>query len=247
MDVGVLERAGMTRNESLVYLALLSLGTSRVTPILNKSGLNSGKIYEILEGLKRKGLVSEARINNVRHFTAAPPTQILEFLKKREDEIRKQREQVEHELPNLNQLRTPQTTALATTYTGLRGLRSAVEEAVSLTKPGDEMLVMGLTGKKEEKYNKLWLMITKKIMDAGIQPRYIVSDKLPYVYAMKNKYGSPMRYLSALTPVAITVFGEEAIIIFNYEQESFTLIHDPGTAKSFKQFFEQLWKRAEEM
>ena len=80
MDTKPLEKIGLTRNESLVYLTLLRLGVSRTGEILKKSQLNSGKIYEILESLKVKGLASESVINNVKHFAAAPPKQILEYV-----------------------------------------------------------------------------------------------------------------------------------------------------------------------
>ena len=52
MNAKILEEIGLTRNESLVYLALSKIGTSKTGEILKESGLNSGKIYEILESLK---------------------------------------------------------------------------------------------------------------------------------------------------------------------------------------------------
>ena len=68
MDIKVLERIGLTRNESLVYLTLLRNGTSKTGEILKKSGLNSGKIYEILDSLEKKGMVSESSINNIKRY-----------------------------------------------------------------------------------------------------------------------------------------------------------------------------------
>ena len=64
METNILESIGLTHNESIVYLSLLKRGTSKSGDILNASGINSGKIYEILESLKRKGLASESIINN---------------------------------------------------------------------------------------------------------------------------------------------------------------------------------------
>ena len=49
MKLELLEKIGLTRNESLVYITLLKLGTSKTGNILKQSNLNSGKIYEILE------------------------------------------------------------------------------------------------------------------------------------------------------------------------------------------------------
>ena len=52
MERRYLEKIGLTKNESIVYTTLLKLGISKTGEILKKSGLNSGKIYEILESLK---------------------------------------------------------------------------------------------------------------------------------------------------------------------------------------------------
>ena len=54
----ILQEIGLTRNEIKVYTSLLDLGESKTGEILKKSGLNSGKIYEILDSLQKKGLVS---------------------------------------------------------------------------------------------------------------------------------------------------------------------------------------------
>jgi sugar-specific transcriptional regulator TrmB len=70
MEEKSLEKIGLTKNETKVYLALLKIGTSKVGEILKESKLNSGKIYEVINSLEQKGLVSESTINNVKHFTA---------------------------------------------------------------------------------------------------------------------------------------------------------------------------------
>src|SRR3990167_9727851 len=79
METETLEKIGLTKNESIVYLTLVKSGTIKTAKILKKSGLNSGRIYDTLESLKHKGLISESNINGVKHFTASPPNQLKEF------------------------------------------------------------------------------------------------------------------------------------------------------------------------
>ena len=105
MEYKVLEEIGLTRNESLVYLTLLRIGTSKTGEILKQSNLNSGKIYEILESLKIKGLVSESVINNIKHFTASPPLQLNEYIKVKKDNLRKDEHLIESLIPELNKIR----------------------------------------------------------------------------------------------------------------------------------------------
>ena len=58
MDTSTLREAGLTEGEIKVYLALLELGSSTTGPIVDKSGISRSIIYQILEKLMEKGLVS---------------------------------------------------------------------------------------------------------------------------------------------------------------------------------------------
>jgi len=54
----ILEGIGLTKGEVKVYLTLLKTGETTTGKIIDNSGLSSGKIYEILEKLIKKGLVA---------------------------------------------------------------------------------------------------------------------------------------------------------------------------------------------
>ena len=59
MDTKILENIGFTKGEIRVYLAMLDLGNTTTGPIILKSKVARSKVYEILERLKEKGLISE--------------------------------------------------------------------------------------------------------------------------------------------------------------------------------------------
>ena len=105
METKILEHIGLTHNESIVYLTLIKEGISKSGEILKNSGLNSGKIYEILESLKKKGLISESVINNIKNYTAAPPSQILEYLNKQKEELEKDEQTIKEAIPELEKIR----------------------------------------------------------------------------------------------------------------------------------------------
>src|SRR3989344_4816195 len=101
METKVLESIGLTRNESKVYLALLKEGTSK-----------TGKIYEILESLKKKGLASESKINNTKQYTAAAPSQILDYLDMRRKDLEEDESVIRKEIPALEKIRERKTRSL---------------------------------------------------------------------------------------------------------------------------------------
>ena len=90
MDTKLLESIGLTRNEAIAYLTLTRIGTSKTGKLLKESELNTGKVYEILESLKRKGLISEIEINKVKHFTAASPEKLLDYITYKKEKLEKE-------------------------------------------------------------------------------------------------------------------------------------------------------------
>lgn len=242
----LLESIGLTKNESLVYVALLQIGTSKTGKILKKSGLNSGKIYEILESLKVKGLLSESLINNVKFFTAAPPSQILEYIQQKKEEIQQEEESIKSMLPDFEKLQSlPTKEVKSITYTGLRGIKTAADEALDSMKKDEDILAMGVSKLKDESFNKFWQRWQTRRINKKITQKMIFSEKSKYYKTFtKSKY-TQAKVLIGITPATIDIFGEDKTLILNYgDSPSCILIYDKNTAQSFRQFFKQLWKMA---
>jgi len=89
-----LQELGLSNRESICYTALLELGSSTVGIICNKTQIPSSKIYEILENLISKGLVTYVIIGKIKHYQATDPRVFLGFI----DERKKSFEQI---LPQL--------------------------------------------------------------------------------------------------------------------------------------------------
>jgi len=78
--INLLEETGFTNKEAQVYLALLELGQGSVSQIAEKTELKRSIIYVLIEGLIKRGFVSENKQTKVSRFTAADPTKILGYL-----------------------------------------------------------------------------------------------------------------------------------------------------------------------
>ena len=246
MNEKILEKVGLTKNESIVYLTLLKEGTSSTGNILKKSELNSGKIYEILESLKRKGLVSESIINNVKYYTSAPPSQILEYLNKQKEELEKDELFIKKAIPDLEKLRETKTKEIkSVTYTSFRGIKTAADEALEHMNSKQEILAMGVTEKKDKKFNEFWKQWTIRRTEKKITAKHLFSEKGDYFNEFRKMKYTEVKFLEGLTPVTIDIFGEDRVLILNYnEPVSCIMIYDKNTATSFINFFYQLWKIA---
>ena len=246
MDTKVLEHIGLTKNESIVYLTLLRAGTSKTGDILKNSGLNSGKIYEILDSLEKKGLVSESVINNIKHYTAASPSQILEYIDKKKEELKEDESILKKAIPDLERIKEKKLVQVrAVTYMGLRGIKTAADEALDSIKVGDEILGMGVTILKDKKINEFWKSWSLKRVEKRTKFSGIFSERSEYFQDFKKMKHTEVKVLEGITPVTVDIFGEDKVLILNYNEPiSCILIHNKNTAISFKQFFNQLWKIA---
>ena len=77
----VLERVGLDQKEQKVYLTLLKIGLARAAKISRESGIERRTVYEVLERLRKKDLVSSILQKGVLEFKAMNPKQLLENLK----------------------------------------------------------------------------------------------------------------------------------------------------------------------
>ena len=148
MIESVLQRIGLTKNEIVVYNTLLELGETKTGAILKKSGLNSGKIYEILNSLQKKGLVSCITKNKVKHFSPASPDRVLDYLEEKKAEITKQEKSYEKILPELlNKISKIKAEAKIEIFTGMQGMKTAYKKELNFPK-GETLYIMGVISEK---------------------------------------------------------------------------------------------------
>lgn len=74
---------GLSQKESEVYLALLQLGTSTITPISKKAGVKRTSIYNFIDRLVALGLVTKTAIRGRDYYAATSPEQLVELQEQR--------------------------------------------------------------------------------------------------------------------------------------------------------------------
>ena len=80
MDTDALRKIGLTENEIKIYLNLLKTGLSTAYDIGKKTGIYRVHVYDKLEQLMDKGLVTHVYRGAKKYFQATPPTKIKQYL-----------------------------------------------------------------------------------------------------------------------------------------------------------------------
>lgn len=123
---------GLSDKEAGAYLALLRYGTRPTSFVAQKAGLNRGTAYVALHSLLAKGLVAKSSKRQVQHFTALEPEHLLDFLDRRQSEIRRQREKVHTVLGQLRMLPQPSSSKPKIEFfEGVNAARAALEDTLT--------------------------------------------------------------------------------------------------------------------
>ena len=247
MRTEILKEIGLTDSESKVYLALLESGDSTRGGIVNKSGIAGSKVYEILEKLQEKGLVSIYMKNKVKHFKPTNPKQILGYLEDKKQQISKTEKEVKSILPNLLSLysssKEEQEVELVS---GLKGLELIFKEQIELMNKGDTCYVIGGTkGVDEEVVQAFFEKVHVWRDEKGIKTKMLFNlrqkESTEKLYSSKKYSGTIIRYIQHTSPVAINIYKDRTIIIIFSKRINSISIKSSDVANSFIEYFKLLW------
>lgn len=247
MKIEELQDAGLTKGESKVYLALLALGENTVTPIAKKAKVSLSKIYEILQNLINKGLVSSISKNNKKYFSAAEPERIIEYLEKKKKELSNSQSNIKKILPALKSIKKQEKIEQGTVYQGLRGIKTFYENVLRGSKQGDEIKVMGIPRYATKKYEGYFLDWNKRRARKGISIKLIFNYDVKDLAEKRSKIKlSKIKHLSKdfKTPAWILITKNVIATIHLLEDPICFVIRDKQAVESYNSFFNYFWKQA---
>src|SRR3989344_6469983 len=101
MDTDALRKIGLTENEIKIYLNLLKTGLSTAYDIGKKTGIYRVHVYDKLEQLMDKGLVTHVYRGAKKYFQATHPSKIKHYLEDQKRVLEVQDQAVHSILPEL--------------------------------------------------------------------------------------------------------------------------------------------------
>lgn len=250
MDISSLKESGLTDGEIKVYLALLELGSSTTGPIVDKSGISRSIIYQILQKLMQKGIVSSVIKEKTAYFQASDPNKILEYIDRRQKEIDENRKKVEVLLPELLLKQKFAKKSEVNMYFGFEGIKTAASEHLfAKLKRGEEFCYLGVYAHQLEKYHSYWQMDHRRRIQAGLTVRLLFNhDTDPKVLKNRNSFkGCDARYMlpGIKTPAWFMTYKDTTVIGLQSPSEIAVEIINQDIADSFQVYFEEFWKKSE--
>lgn len=236
MDREVLQNIGLSKNESRVYLVLLELGLSTANQISAKSKVYRRNVYDSLEKLIEKGLVSEILYSKRRYFKAVHPSQLKDILKEKEKGI-------DTIMPDLiSKFESIKTSEETHIFKGINGLKSILSD---ILKEKKTLYLIGAKGKWWDPRLKYFLPhFEKERLKLKIKLKSIFDYEAKGHPATKLKLSEnkflPKKFSS---PTHIWIYGDKVITLYWGEEPLAVMIKSKKITEGFKKYFYFIWER----
>lgn len=227
----VLQDFGLTENEVQIYLILLRLGSASASEITQKSKIHRINVYDILERLQEKGLVSYVIMGKRKHYEAVDPKKILEI----EEERKKKIEQI---LPELSAQRTLGKEAQeATIFKDKKGIKTVLDE---ITKSKTTVYLFASGWGFKENFPEYYNIWHERFKTNKVKIKCLISRKFK---ALKVPEPLEYRFLPSefIFPSTTIIYEDKVFIIMWSAQPIAVLIRGKEISASYKKFFELLW------
>jgi sugar-specific transcriptional regulator TrmB len=236
MDIKtVLQNFGLTESEAQVYIILLRNGDSNASEVAAKSNIHRINVYDILERLQEKGLISYIIKGKTKYYEAANPKRILQMENDKRENIKKI-------IPELEELRklgeNPQE---ATIYKDRAGVLNIIDEH---THSKTEVYMFGSGWGLKQNFPDYYDVYHARLARNKVKAKILLSNKSRGMEIPKNIYEA--RYLPSefIVPSSTAIYEDKILMIMWSEQPMAILIRGKEVSKSYKHYFELLWKIA---
>jgi sugar-specific transcriptional regulator TrmB len=246
MNTKALESAGFTKGEVNVYLSLLDLGETTTGPVIKRSGITGSKVYEILDKLIKKGIVSYIVRDKTKYFQASPPRKLLDYMDTKEKEFRGNKKKIEEIIPDLeDRRRTKEKTQTSQIFEGYEGIKSVFNMVLETMQEGEEYYGSSLGEELIKRLRIFLLQYHRKRIKKGVKVKLIVHSKEKSLFREFSKLrGLQMRYYHNPYPVGMIIFKNTVASFTFKEKPTAFLIRSSQIAESYKNFFMDVWSRA---
>jgi len=222
------------------------LKNSHITtgPIIKETGISNSRVYESLNSLISKGLVTYVVQKDGKYFNASEPEKFLEQAEER-------RKSIEAFIPDLKKLKTEKEFQTNTAvFEGFEGFKTAFKKIIDDCPKGETISIIGFSRQQYSNESLRTFLANMNLKSRQKRQKLrILLDSSTKEDLGKDREGekySEVKYMPKgyISPGAIDIF-QDYVYIFLWEEKPFVfMIKNEKIAEGFKQYFNFLWKMA---
>jgi sugar-specific transcriptional regulator TrmB len=235
-----LQELNLSSNEISIYLTLLEQGPSIAAKIAQKTHIHRRNIYDALERLSQKGLISYIKENKSKVYSITNPNHILDSLQKKAQNFQSLLPEL---LSHYNSTSEKKETLF---FQGKDGIKEIFkdqleqkEEILIYAAPKDIGSILHYFFVQFDRERKEIKIPVRMICDESIKQDHAAYDAIKKIPLSKVKY---IKEINS-TPMAQYIYGTHVALIVWSDNPLGILIKQKEIADAFKQNFDFIWNR----
>jgi HTH-type transcriptional regulator, sugar sensing transcriptional regulator len=243
MEINDLIKLGFNRNEAIVYFSLIKFQIADANMIIKDTKFHKNIIYDNLEKLIDKGLVTFRIEDGKKIFSLSSPDALTEYLNEQEKELLKKKELAKEIVEKIKNLakHIPEKQE-ATVYRGIKAVKTFYNEALKggpyyvIGSPQSSIDIMGEGYWKEHDNERVKIkLFAYMIFNSSIRK---------HGELLKNKYTKIKYFEKDFEPNTETHIQDDYITIIVWSKDPLMFkIKNKSIADSYKKYFDKLWKQ----
>ena len=230
-----LEKIGLSTGESKIYLALLRCGSVPVRKLKEETNLHRTTIYDFLEKLLNKGLITFVKRGKINYYNATNPEKLIDMLAEKQSVVNEI-------LPLLKQCSLEQEHEISVeVFKGKEGIKTILND---ILRTGKDYVILGVDERMfQEKLGSFMDTFFRKEKEKGFKERILTSNEVTFTYPYETAF---YRYLpkESFNPTPTYIWANNVGIVI-WEPLSVIKIKSAALADSYSKYYEILWNTAQ--
>ena len=237
----MLRKIGLTEGEIKVYSAILEIGIATVNRIHEKTGIERRNIYDILNKLIEKGLVSHITEKKKRVYQITHPNKILSYIEEKKYGLDKIKEEIGETLPSIiKKFESDKPKIRAEVYRGKEAFKALFEDTLNYK----DIYFIGGGWYVMEKLPYYWASYNRRRIELGVKWHNLARHELrrrkpPETRLMYQKF-LPKEFSGS--PSVIFIYGNKVANVLWGEEFFAFMVESKEIAENHKRYFDFLWK-----
>jgi len=239
MSLEILKKIGLSDGEITVYSALLDLGKVPVNKIHQRTGIARRNIYDILNRLIERGLISYVIENKRRLFQISHPNKIIGYIEEKKHELDKTKKDIEKEMPLIiEKFKFTKPEMNAEIYRGIEGVKSVWEDMLNYK----EIYWIGSGRYIPKKYPVWFANWNNRRIKLKIKMFNLFRAELKKeVKLFKFEHGKFLPKEFSVNPAVTCIYGNK-IVNFLFGEDFFAfVVESKEIAENYKSYHKYLW------
>ncbi|MBI2573627.1 hypothetical protein HYV86_07215 [Candidatus Woesearchaeota archaeon] len=231
---------GLTKNEAKIYLILIRSNDLSASEVTSKTGIHRRNVYDAIDRLLEKGLITQTEINKTKRFNAVDPKHLR-------DMVKAQQIHVENIVPQLSaQFAQVERNNCVRLYKGIAGVRASFTDSLNMIGKGEDYWAAGCIDMPKLAGGPFMEQFHAQKISKQIKNRLIFNHEAQnraLTFLGRKNYAVRVLPQGHVLPVQTAVYGKEIVCQILIHQEPFVIqTIDKDFATNFRRYFEILWE-----